>query len=77
MKLTNHTSLSLCQAPNAVDVLNTEMIVYCKEKMASGNRELFTECMAAVKTFLAGEPFLRFQSSMFFYRYLQWKWLEG
>lgn len=64
------------KAPDAVDMLNTEMIVYCKEKMASGNRELFNDCMAAVKTFLAGEPFSQFQESMYFHRYLQWKWLE-
>ncbi|KAI5693985.1 hypothetical protein M8J75_009022 [Diaphorina citri] len=63
-------------APEAVDVLSLEIIEHCKESLDSGNRELFNDCMAAVKTFLAGAPFTEFQDSMFFYRYLQWKWLE-
>lgn len=32
--------------------------------------------MAAVKIFLAREPFHLFENSMYFHRYLQWKWLE-
>jgi G protein-coupled receptor kinase len=56
--------------------LNAEIIEHSKEKLATGNRELFLECMAAVKTFLAGEPFHQFENSMYFHRYLQWKWLE-
>jgi len=64
------------QASEAVDILNAEIIEHCKEKLATGNKELFLECMAAVKTFLAGEPFHLFENSMYFHRYLQWKWLE-
>ncbi|GLH07401.1 G protein-coupled receptor kinase 2 [Gryllus bimaculatus] len=33
--------------------------------------------MSAVKTFLAGDPFRQFECSMYFHRYLQWKWLES
>uniref|UniRef100_A0A1B6C906 G protein-coupled receptor kinase n=1 Tax=Clastoptera arizonana TaxID=38151 RepID=A0A1B6C906_9HEMI len=64
-------------AVEAVDILNMEMIEHCKEKLSSGNRELFNDCMAAVKQFLAGEPFFLFENSMYFHRYLQWKWLES
>ena len=64
------------QASEAVDILNAEIIEHCEEKLAAGNKELFLECMAAVKTFLAGEPFHLFENSMYFHRYLQWKWLE-
>nr|CAD7432303.1 unnamed protein product [Timema monikensis] len=48
-----------------------------EEKLAAGHRELYGECMAAVKAFLAGEPFREFECSMYFHRYLQWKWLES
>lgn len=65
------------EASEAVDILNAEIIEHCKEKLAAGNKELFLECMAAVKTFLAGEPFHLFENSMYFHRYLQWKWLES
>ena len=68
--------MCLLQASEAVDVLNTEVIEHCKEKLSTGNKELYLECMAAVKMFLAGEPFRQFENSMYFHRYLQWKWLE-
>ncbi|XP_073971112.1 G protein-coupled receptor kinase 2 isoform X2 [Rhodnius prolixus] len=64
-------------APSPIDVLNSSLIEACKEKLTSGNRELFDDVMATVKTFLAGEPFQLFESSMYFHRYLQWKWLES
>lgn len=67
----------LREASDAVDVLNSEVIEHCKEKLAAGSKELFVDCAAAVKTFLAGEPFRQFECSMYFHRYLQWKWLES
>jgi hypothetical protein len=76
---TRHTlcaTLFWFQASEAVDILNAEINEHCKEKLATGNKELFVECMAAVKAFLAGEPFHLFENSMYFHRYLQWKWLE-
>ncbi|XP_069679336.1 G protein-coupled receptor kinase 2 [Periplaneta americana] len=65
------------EANEAVDVLNAEIVDHCKEKLATGNKELFVECITAVKSFLAGEPFHQFENSMYFHRYLQWKWLES
>lgn len=38
---------------------------------------MFASCVKEVKSFLAGEPFVEFQESMYFFRYLQWKWLEA
>ncbi|XP_014241720.1 G protein-coupled receptor kinase 2 [Cimex lectularius] len=65
-------------APEPIDVLlNTTLIEACKERLNLGNRELFDDIMATVKTFLAGEPFHLFENSMYFHRYLQWKWLES
>ncbi|KAL4148970.1 hypothetical protein QTP88_003099 [Uroleucon formosanum] len=63
-------------AVNAVDVLSEDMIVRCRHQLDSAHRELFTDCSTAVKSFLAGRPFSLFESSMYFHRYLQWKWLE-
>lgn len=47
------------------------------DKLTNGHKDLFTPCVQAVKACLAGEPFKDFTNSMFFHRYLQWKWLEA
>lgn len=39
--------------------------------------DIFPECVRCVKSFLAGTPFAEFERSMYFHRYLQWKWLEA
>lgn len=46
-------------------------------KLAEGHKDLFSPCVVAVKSCLAGQPFLDFTSSIYFHRYLQWKWLEA
>ena len=33
-------------------------------------------CVRSIKQFLRNEPFRQFVKSMYFQRYLQWKWLE-
>ena len=60
-----------------LDVLNDELVDRVREKLLSGSKDLFESCNAAVKAFLAGEPFQEFEHSMYFHRYLQWKWLEA
>ncbi|XP_039956769.1 G protein-coupled receptor kinase 2 isoform X1 [Bactrocera neohumeralis] len=60
-----------------LDVLNDDLIARVRDKITSGNKELFEPCVTAVKAFLAGEPFQEFETSMYFHRYLQWKWLEA
>jgi G protein-coupled receptor kinase len=37
---------------------------------------LFAPCVKDVKALLSKEPFQEFLKSMYFHRYLQWKWLE-
>lgn len=59
-----------------MDILNMEVTEKCKEKLASADKDLFEESSKIVKEFLAGEPFSQFEESMYFHRYLQWKWLE-
>ncbi|XP_038659837.1 G protein-coupled receptor kinase 6-like [Scyliorhinus canicula] len=54
-----------------------EMVKQCKEKLEqSPCKEIFTECVKAVHDYLSGEPFTEYQESMYFSRFLQWKWLE-
>nr|CAH7722016.1 unnamed protein product [Callosobruchus chinensis] len=43
---------------------------------SNGNKDSLSSCVQAVKECLAGEPFKEFTTSMYFHRYLQWKWLE-
>ncbi|XP_055988783.1 G protein-coupled receptor kinase 4 isoform X4 [Sorex fumeus] len=40
------------------------------------SREVFEECARSVHNYLSGEPFKEYQESAYFYRFLQWKWLE-
>lgn len=47
------------------------------KQFTDANKDLFDGCVNAVKSFLEGEPFSEFEDSMYFHRYLQWKWLEG
>lgn len=47
------------------------------DKLTNGYKDFFAPCIQTVKAFLAGEPFKDFTNSMYFHRYLQWKWLES
>ncbi|KAI1725514.1 protein kinase domain-containing protein [Ditylenchus destructor] len=38
--------------------------------------DIFTEAYKQIRAFLAAEPFKKFVETMYFHRYLQWKWLE-
>ncbi|XP_075148273.1 G protein-coupled receptor kinase 2 isoform X2 [Haematobia irritans] len=60
-----------------LDILNDDLISRVRSKITSGSKELFEPCVKAVKAFLAGAPFREFETSMYFHRYLQWKWLEA
>lgn len=60
-------------APADVTVINVT-----DAKPTNGHcKELFTPCVQAVRSLLSAEPFREFTSSMYFHRYLQWKWLES
>lgn len=56
-----------------------DLITKCNSRLtdAPKARDLFTECTKTVKSFLAGSPFKEFENSMYFQRYLQWKFLES
>ncbi|XP_063780419.1 G protein-coupled receptor kinase 4 isoform X2 [Pseudophryne corroboree] len=49
----------------------------CKERLEHiPCKELFNGCTRVVHDYLSGVPFESFQASMYFSRFLQWKWLE-
>ncbi|XP_039607578.1 G protein-coupled receptor kinase 4 isoform X1 [Polypterus senegalus] len=55
-----------------------EAVQECREKLEqSPCKELFKECTRIVHEYLSGEPFSKYQESMYFSRFLQWKWLES
>jgi G protein-coupled receptor kinase len=58
-------------------VLNDAMKDECRAKLEAAPKDLFVPCLQATKDFLSNEPFRLFTNSMYFLRYLQWKWLEA
>merc|ERR1712223_25839 len=59
-----------------IDRLYEETIKRVSNKLEGGERDLFAPCVKGVKALLSKEPFQEFLKSMYFHRYLQWKWLE-
>ncbi|XP_068926849.1 G protein-coupled receptor kinase 4 isoform X4 [Petaurus breviceps papuanus] len=54
-----------------------DIVKECKERLEqSPCKELFKDCTRVVHDYLSGRPFEEYQESMFFSRFLQWKWLE-
>ncbi|XP_053619864.1 G protein-coupled receptor kinase 2 [Plodia interpunctella] len=64
-------------ADAVTDVLSSRVIEEAKSSLEGGSKDIFAECIRCVKSFLAGTPFAEFERSMYFHRYLQWKWLEA
>lgn len=59
------------------DVVPADIVTDASGLLEGGSKNLFSECIRCVKNFLAGAPFGEFERSMYFHRYLQWKWLEA
>ncbi|CAH0721290.1 unnamed protein product, partial [Brenthis ino] len=59
------------------DVVPPDVIDDASKLLEGGAKDIFSECIRCVKSFLAGSPFAEFERSMYFHRYLQWKWLEA
>ncbi|XP_076103818.1 G protein-coupled receptor kinase 5-like isoform X2 [Mytilus galloprovincialis] len=66
------------KSPDYVSHLNGVQVSKIKEAIAdnSANKDLFTSCVEAVTEHLRRDPFSEFLESLFFKRYLQWKYLE-
>ena len=64
------------KTPPCITILPEDVIDSVRKDINSKTRELFSECQTEVKKFLSEAPFKEFRMSMFFHRYLQWKYLE-
>ncbi|XP_042171005.1 G protein-coupled receptor kinase 6-like isoform X3 [Oncorhynchus tshawytscha] len=54
-----------------------ELVGECREKLEQTPcKELFNDCCNIVREYLSGAPFSSYQETMYFSRFLQWKWLE-
>ncbi|KAJ0170705.1 hypothetical protein K1T71_013477 [Dendrolimus kikuchii] len=62
---------------SVTDVVSRRVIDDASALLEGGSLDIFIECVRCVKDFLAGTPFGEFERSMYFHRYLQWKWLEA
>ncbi|XP_022341516.1 G protein-coupled receptor kinase 5-like [Crassostrea virginica] len=62
-----------------VNQVNGNQVTAIKESIHSHNcsKEIFNSCVELITEHLKNEPFKDFLDSMYFKRYLQWKWLEN
>ncbi|XP_055004311.1 G protein-coupled receptor kinase 6 [Boleophthalmus pectinirostris] len=60
-----------------VSELEESMMAQCSERLQeNASKELFKDCTKLIHDFLSMAPFADYLDSMFFNRFLQWKWLE-
>ena len=71
------TSPDTISTSKFIPILPEEMLEKVTRDINSKSRELFSECQDEVNKFLSEAPFKEFRMSMYFHRYLQWKYLEG
>uniref|UniRef100_A0A8C0IGQ8 G protein-coupled receptor kinase n=1 Tax=Bubo bubo TaxID=30461 RepID=A0A8C0IGQ8_BUBBB len=63
--------------PSCVPEVSQDLIQQTEEKLENSPcKELFSHCTKSVLDHLSGEPFQEYLNSMYFDRFLQWKWLE-
>ena len=75
-KTTSSSSPGSGASSKFIDILPAQMVERVRKEINSKSRELFAECQVEVKKFLSEAPFKDFRMSMYFHRYLQWKYLE-
>lgn len=65
------------ETPEYIEEVSEDILQQCKEKLEMvACKELFCNCVKSVHDYLSGRPFNEYQESMYFDRFLQWKWLE-
>ncbi|XP_069774139.1 G protein-coupled receptor kinase 5-like isoform X2 [Narcine bancroftii] len=65
------------ESPEYMSEISKCHIKQCVENLEKGPcKEIFSECLKGPHQYLSGEPFTNYQESMYFDRFLQWKWLE-
>ncbi|XP_051959993.1 G protein-coupled receptor kinase 6 isoform X2 [Xyrauchen texanus] len=58
--------------------VSAEMVTKCAERLQQeACKELFMECTKLIHDYLSVAPFADYLDSMYYSRFLQWKWLEG
>lgn len=69
----------LPESPDYLSQVNGNQAVAIKELLSekTADKDLFTPCVELVIDHLQNEPFQDFLESIYFKRYLQWKWLES
>uniref|UniRef100_A0A8V0XF52 G protein-coupled receptor kinase n=1 Tax=Gallus gallus TaxID=9031 RepID=A0A8V0XF52_CHICK len=64
-------------SPTYVPEVSQDLIQQTEENLENSPcKELFSHCTKSVLDHLSGEPFQEYLNSMYFDRFLQWKWLE-
>uniref|UniRef100_A0A4W4H651 G protein-coupled receptor kinase n=1 Tax=Electrophorus electricus TaxID=8005 RepID=A0A4W4H651_ELEEL len=67
----------LCASEDHVPEVTEEMVSKCAARLKEeACKELFMECTRLVHDYLSVAPFADYLDSIFFNRFLQWKWLE-
>ncbi|XP_075705676.1 G protein-coupled receptor kinase 5-like [Rhinoderma darwinii] len=65
------------ESPVYVSEVGQDIVHQMEEKLEiSPYKELFSHCAKSVYDFLSREPFQCYLGSMYYDRFLQWKWLE-
>ncbi|XP_078285229.1 G protein-coupled receptor kinase 5-like [Rhinoraja longicauda] len=65
------------ESPEYMSEISKSQIIQCIESIEKGPcKEIFSECLKGPHQYLSGEPFVDYQESMYFDRFLQWKLLE-
>ncbi|XP_073096416.1 G protein-coupled receptor kinase 5 isoform X3 [Manis javanica] len=65
------------QSPVFIAQVGRDLASQTEEKLLQKPcKELFSACVRSVHDYLRGEPFHEYLDSMYFDRFLQWKWLE-
>nr|XP_011715808.1 G protein-coupled receptor kinase 5 isoform X5 [Macaca nemestrina]XP_011715817.1 G protein-coupled receptor kinase 5 isoform X5 [Macaca nemestrina] len=66
------------KSPVFIAQVGRDLVSQTEEKLLQKPcKELFSACAQSVHEYLRGEPFHEYLDSMYFDRFLQWKWLEG
>ncbi|KAK2488493.1 hypothetical protein MC885_012587, partial [Smutsia gigantea] len=64
-------------SPVFIAQVGRDLVSQTEEKLLQKPcKELFSACVRSVHDYLRGEPFHEYLDSMYFDRFLQWKWLE-
>uniref|UniRef100_A0A8C2M5B3 G protein-coupled receptor kinase n=1 Tax=Cricetulus griseus TaxID=10029 RepID=A0A8C2M5B3_CRIGR len=71
------TILSFFQSPVFIAQVGQDLVSQTEAKLLQRPcKELFSACAQSVHDYLKGDPFHEYLDSMYFDRFLQWKWLE-